>query len=120
MINRFVIISQSKAILLTEQSRYSTLFHLLLKHSPQARDALFLVAQAEIRKEAAKLKRREINISSMEITGGLTISSMTEFSWETLIAEMHRKCPWTTGMVDAAMPSPSAIRKHHRASKHKR
>ena len=40
--------------------------------------------------------------------------SMAEFNWQSVTEEMREKCPWTTTLMEASLPSSATMRRHHR------
>jgi hypothetical protein len=50
------------------------------------------------------------------VSGVFTADTMEEMNWESVTEEMRQKCPCTTTLLDAALPTAGTIRRHYRSA----
>ena len=99
---------------LLDGSRYHRLFRQLTDNSKAAKMALLDVAVFQIKHEMAQVKKRTITVESMSMDHMSVADSMAEFNWQSVTEYMREKCPRTTTLMEASLPSSATMRRHHR------
>ena len=89
--------------------QYLPACRVLLKNSKAAKAAMVKVVAEEVRREVTSVTKQKRKEGIETLKGELTLSRLSQFSWEGVCLEAETKLPTMTTIMKASLPSAAKV-----------